>query len=106
MDWIILGLGFLVVTYLSLKGTVLEKYDGKNYAGKCPIPVWVLLVLGLLYIIPSIGVMFFIGYHIIFCICAIRKPDKHEQRYLLRLSKKNILHRILGAIIYFLNKEI
>lgn len=106
MSWIILGLVFLVVTYLSLKGTVLEEYSGKDKVDEYHVPMWVLLILGLLYIIPIFGIIGFIAYNIVFLIFALRKPAKYYNRIILRLSGKNILHRILGGVIYFLTKEI
>lgn len=106
MIWIILGLVFLVVTYLSLKGTIIEVYNGKNKIDEYYIPVWVLLVLGLFYIIPVFSIIVFIVYLIIFLMGAIRKPDYWDDRIIFRLSSKNILHRILRIVIHFLTKHI
>ena len=106
MSWIILGLVFLVVTYLSLKGTIIEEYSGRNYVGEYHIPIWVLLVLGLLYIVPVFGIILFIAYNIVFLIYAMRKPSKWDNRYILKLSSKNVLHKILAGVIHFLTKGI
>ena len=106
MSWIILGLVFLVVTYLSLKGTVIEEYAGKNYVGEVHIPLWMLLVLGLIYMIPIFGIIVFIAYNIIFFVYAAWKPKKYCDRLIFKLSDKNVLHRMLKWFINFLTKEI
>ena len=102
MVWIILGLVFLVVTYLSLKGTVIEEYEGRNYVGECHVPIWVLLVLGLLYIVPVFGIILFIAYNITFLIHAMWKPKKWSNRQILKLSN----NKILTSVIHFLTKDI
>lgn len=106
MSWIILGLVFLVVTYLSLKGTIIEEYAGRGYVGEYHVPIWVLLVLGLLYIVPLFGIIMFIAYNIAFLIHALWKPKKCSDRYILKLSNKNVLHKILTSVIHFLTKGI
>ena len=106
MGWIILGLVFLVVTYWSLKGTIFEAYSGRNKVDEYHVPVWFLLLLGLFYIVPIFGIVLFIAYNIAFLVFAIRKPSKWDCKVILKLSSKNILHRILGAIVHFLNREI
>ena len=106
MIWIILGLVFLVVTYLSLKGTVIEEYSGRDKVDEYHIPVWVLLMLGLLYIVPTLGIVIFVAYNITFLIFACRKPNVWDDKYILKLSNKNILHKILRGVINFLTKSI
>lgn len=106
MSWIILGLVFLVVTYLSLKGTVIEEYAGNNYVGERHVSLWMLLVVGLIYMIPIFGIIVFIAYNIMFFVHAAWKPERNCDRLIFKLSDKNILHRILKGIIYFLTKSI
>ena len=106
MVWIILGLVFLVVTYLSLKGTIIEEYAGKNYIGEVYIPVWMLLVTGLIYMIPVFGIIVFIAYNIMFFIHAAWGPKRYCNRLIFKLSDKNIFHKILSSVINFLTKSI
>lgn len=106
MIWIILGLVFLVVTYWSLKDTIIEEYAGRNYVGEVHIPVWMLLVAGLIYMIPIFGIIVFIAYNIMFFVHAAWKPKRYCDRLIFKLSDKNILHRILKSIIHFLTKSI
>lgn len=106
MSWIILGLVFLVVTYLLLKGTVIEEYNDKKYIDEYHLPRYVLLILGVLYIIPVLGIVVFIIYNIVFLVYATRKPKYYENRFILKLSDKNILHKILAGVIHFLTKGI
>ncbi len=106
MGWIILGLVFLVVTYLSLKGTVIEEYSGRDKVDEHHIPMGVLLVAGFLYIIPIMGIIVFIAYNIVFIAYATKKPHRCWSRTILKLSDKNRLHRILSSVINFLSKDI
>lgn len=106
MVWIILGLVFLVVTYFSLKGTVIEEYAGRSYVGEEHVPLWMLLVAGLIYMIPIFGIIVFIAYNIMFFIHAAWEPKRYCDRLIFKLSDKNILHRILKNIIHFLTKDI
>lgn len=106
MSWIILGLVFLAVTYLSLKGTVIEEYAGRNYVGERHVSLWMLLVAGLIYMIPIFGIIVFIAYNIMFLVHAAWEPKRYCGRLIFKLSDKNILHRILKSIIPFLTKSI
>lgn len=106
MSWIILGLVFLVVTYLSLKGTIIEEYGGEYKVDEYYVSVWMLLVLGLFYIIPALGILIFIAYNVVFAIYATREPVEWEHRYILKLSDKNVLHKLLIWVIHLLTKRI
>lgn len=106
MIWIILGLVFLAVTYLSLKGTVIEEYAGRDYVGEEHVPLWMLLMAGLIYMIPIFGIIVFIAYNIMFFVHAAWKPKRYCGRLVFKLSDKNILHKILKWFINFLTKEI
>lgn len=106
MGWIILGVVLLVLTYWSLKDTVLEDYNGLLKTEEYHVPVRVLLILGLLYIIPILGIISFIVYIVAFIVYASMEPERYEYTTVLRLSSKNMLHRILRAIGRVLNKTI
>lgn len=106
MIWIILGLMFLAVTYLSLKGTVIEEYAGRNYVGERHVSLWMLLVIGLIYMMPFFGIIVFIAYNIMFFVHAAWKPKRYCDRLIFKLSDKNILHKILKWFINFLTKDI
>ena len=106
MGWIILGIVFLVLTYWSLKGTVLEDYSGLLKIEEYHVPVWVLLTLSPLYVVPILGIISFIVYIVVFIVYASMEPKKYEYITVLRLSNKNMLHRILRTIGRVLNKPI
>lgn len=106
MGWIILGLVFLAVTYLSLKDTIIEEYSGRNKVDERYIPMWVLLVAGFLYIIPIMGIIVFIAYNVMFFVHAAWKPKRYCDRLIFKLSDKNVLHRTLKGITHFLTKSI
>lgn len=106
MGWIILGLVFLAVTYLSLKGTIIEYYFDEDLKDEYYVPIWLLIVLGLLYILPIVGIILFIIYIITFCVCTTWKPRMCRDRLIFKTSDKNVLHRILKGITHFLTKSI
>lgn len=64
MDWVILGLVLLVVTYWSLKGTIIAEYRYENRVDEHHVPVWILLIAFVIYCIPIMGILAFIAYHI------------------------------------------
>lgn len=106
MGWIILGIVFLAVTIWSLKGTTIAEYHYKNRVDEHHIPIWMLLLAFMVYCIPIIGIMGFIAYHIWFFILASRKPHNDYEYWIIELSSKNTLHRILGSIVAILTKTI
>lgn len=106
MGWIILGIVFLAVTVWSLKGTTIVEYRYKDKMDEHHVPVWALLIAFVLYCVPFIGILVFIAYHVWFIAFASTKPHYECEYYIMELSSKNILHRILGAIVRVLNKTI
>lgn len=106
MGWIILGIVFLAVTVWSLKGTTIVEYCYKDKVDEHHVPVWALLIAFVLYCVPFIGILVFIAYHVWFIVFAYTKPYNEREHYIMELSNKNILHRILGAIVRVLNKTI
>lgn len=106
MGWIILGIVFLVLTYWSLRDTVLEDYNGLLKTEEYHVPVWVLLTLSPLYVVPIFGIISFIVYIVAFIVYASMEPEKYKYTTVLRLSNKNMLHRILRTIGRVLNKPI
>lgn len=106
MGWIILGLIFLVVTIWSLKGTTIAEYYSKNRIDEHHVPIWVLFLAFLIYCIPGAGSIVFIAYLAGFFILANRKPHNGYEYWIIELSPKNTLHRILGCIATILTKTI
>lgn len=106
MGWIILGIVFLVVTIWSLRGTTFAEYHCKNRVDEHHVAVWMLIIAFIIYCIPIIGIMAFITYHIWFSILVSRKPHNSYEYFIIELSKKNVLHRILGTVVCYLTKEV
>ena len=106
MGWIILGIVFLAVTAWSLKGATIVEYHYKNRVSEQHVPVWVLLFAFAIYCIPIMGISAFIAYLIMFSAFVNSKPHDEYEYHIIELSNKNILHRILSAIVRVLNKTI
>ena len=116
MIWIILGIIFFIVTMWSLKGTTFVYYERQrvgvyyqNIAVKEQrVPIWVLIVIFLIYCVPGINLLAFIIYSIWFFILAARNPGKYHghEFWIIGLSSKNTLHKIVKTIGNFLMKPI
>ena len=106
MIWIILGIVFLVMTIWSLRGITIAEYHYKNRVDEYHVPVWILLIAFVIYCIPIMGILAFISYHIWFFALVSRKPHNDYEYWIIELSSKNTLHRILGAVVSVLNKTI
>lgn len=90
-----------------LRGATFVFYIGRDKRYEFYMPVWVLLIMYLLFLIPYIGVLFFIIWVVKFCICSFTKPhDSYYEYTLITLSEKNKLHRMFKAIYNFITKPI
>lgn len=106
MSWIILGILFLIITVWSLKGANIVEYNYKKIEKVHHVTVWKLIILFIIYCLPVIGIMAFVAYNILFFMMASTKIHNNWKYYIIELSNKNFLHRILGTVINILTKEI
>ena len=106
MGWIILGIIFFVITVWSLKGAVITKYFDKNRVDEYHGTMWVLLIACFIYCFPILNILVFVLYNVWFFLCVCRKPGYYGTYFIISLSQKNILHKILDATIRFLTKEL
>lgn len=106
MGWIILGIIFFIITVWSLKEAVIAKYSNTNRVAEQHVTMWMLLVACFIYCIPILNILGFVLYNVWFFLCACRRPGHYGTYFIISLSQKNILHKILDATIRFLTKEL
>lgn len=107
MSYIVLRIVFFLITFWMLKGTTFTSYYGKQAGNRFNMPLWALFIIYLLFMIPYIGVFFFIGWIIWFFIWSFTKPHGSYNEYILiTLSESNKLHKVLIAVYNLATKPI
>lgn len=107
MSWLVLGVIFTVITYLSWRGTVIAVYNSNDRVDEAEVPLYFGIIMTIFYFAPGFNIMLFLGYNIWFAYCALRKPKRYYGTYwILELSDKNVFHRIFKKVIGFLTKPI
>lgn len=107
MSWFVLSIVFLLITIWMLRGTTFTSYTGRYKEDEFNMPLWFLLIMYLLFLIPYAGVLFFITWVVWFCIWSSAKPHGSYNEYILiTLSEKNKLHKVFRAIYNFITKPI
>ena len=109
MIWIIVGVIFFIVTTWSLKGTTFVKYNDEKRVAESHVPIWILIIVFIVYCIPYISPFLFLVYIIWFLTLVVRKPiydDLFTEYTIIELSEKNALHRALISVGKFLIRTI
>lgn len=105
--WLILGTMFFIVTLWLLWGTSFDKYYGKNKVDEYHTPVWALLIIYIIYIAPILGIFAFLLFCILFSVYCNRKPSNIDSAYfILKVNRRNVLHRIVFFMGKLLTKTI
>jgi hypothetical protein len=107
VSWLVLGVIFTVITYLSWRGTVIAVYHYNDKVNEARVPLWFGIIIAIFYLLPVFNVILFIVYHIFFTFLASRKISNWKYRYrVIELSDKNVFHRIFKKVMRFLTKPI
>lgn len=112
MWWIIIAIIFTLITVYILKDTHVEIMRGglhtkllKEYYLK--LPIWALLLIVLVYLIPIVNIMVFTYFLIYYIIHAMRSPkDCYGETRVFSLNGNNWITKSLLAIKEILNKKI
>ena len=112
MWWIIIAVIFILITVYILKDThveiiktgcrnkLLEEYDLK-------LPIWALLLIVLVYLIPIVNIMVFIAFSVCYIIHTVGDlVDYGDKIYVFSLNGNNWVTKSLLAIKEILNKKI
>lgn len=107
MSWLVLSVILTVITYLSWRGTVIAVYNNINKVDEEEVPLYIGIIIVVLYFIPFLNIILFLGYNIWFACSALRKPKRCYDEYcILELNDKNVFHRIFKKVFKFLTKPI
>jgi hypothetical protein len=107
MSWLILGVIFTVITYLSWRGTVIAVYHYYDKVNEAMVPLWFGIIIAIFYLLPVFNIILFIAYHIFFTFLASRKISSWNYEYwVIELSDKNVFHKIFKKVMRFLAKPI
>lgn len=109
IDYIKLGVVFFIVTIWSLKGTTFYYYArGEGTCKQYRTPIWMILVLGLIYSFPVINIIVFIAYVVLLIAYSLVNPaDRYYYDvYCVRFSPKNVLYKAAVYLLKILTKTI
>lgn len=112
MWWIIIAIIFILITTYVLKDTHVKVYNGVYYAKlqeeyDLKLPVWALLLIVPVYLIPIVNIMafvFFLAYYIEHAVWDPREYD--DETHVFSLNGNNWVTKSLLAIKEILNKKI
>ena len=112
MWWIIIAIIFILTTVCVLKDTHVKVYDSDYYAElqeeyDLKLPVWALLLIVLVYLIPSVNSETFISFVLFYIVDAQWHPTECDgETHVFSLNGNNWVTKSLLAIKEILNKKI
>lgn len=112
MWWIIIDVIFILITTYLLKDTHVEIIRG-GYHTKLleeydlELPIWALLLIVLVYLIPLINIAVFISFLVYYIVHVVRNPEGcYGEIRVFSLNGNNWVTKSLLAIKEILNKKI
>ena len=108
MFWIIIGIFLTIIIVGILKDTHCVCYYGLKVEEEfdIKIPMWVLIIILLLELIPSFNIMLFIVFIIVYIVKSCGKPDRYGERCLFRLRGETYVGKVLVIVKNFLNIKV
>lgn len=113
MWWIIIAVVFILITIYLLKDTHVEVYYERGYRTKLleeydlELPIWALLFIVLVYLIPLINIAVFISFLVYYIVHVVRNPEGcYGEIRVFSLNGNNWVTKSLLAIKEILNKKI
>ena len=111
--WWIISIIFILVTICVLKDTHIKVYYNYYYKNECAyeydykLPIWALLLIVLIYLIPVVNIVVFISFSICYIIHTVGDlVDYGDKIYVLSLNGNNWVTKSLLAIKEILNKKL
>lgn len=113
MWWIIISIIFILITICVLKDTHIKVYyhyyrddeHADEYDYK--LPIWALLLIVLIYLIPVVNIVVFVSFSICYIIHTVGDLiDYGDKIYVLSLNGNNWVTKSLLAIKEILNKKL
>ena len=111
--WWIIGIIFILITICVLKDTHIKVYYHHYYKKECAdeydykLPIWALLLIVLIYLIPVVNIVVFVSFSICYIIHTVGDlVDYGDKIYVLSLNGNNWVTKSLLAIKEILNKKL
>lgn len=111
--WWIIGIIFILITICVLKDTHIKVYYNYYYKKECAyeydykLPIWALLLIVLIYLIPIVNIVVFISFSVCYIIHTVGDlVDYGDKIYVLSLNGNNWVTKSLLAIKGILNKKL
>ena len=111
--WWIIGIIFILITICVLKDTHIKVYYNYYYKKECAyeydykLPIWALLLIVLIYLIPIVNIVVFISFSVCYIIHTVGDlVDYGDKIYVLSLNGNNWVTKGLLAIKGVLNKKL
>lgn len=111
--WWIISIIFILITICVLKDTHIKVYYNyyykkeRAYEYDYKLPIWALLLIVLIYLIPIVNIVVFISFSICYIIHTVGDlVDYGDKIYVLSLNGNNWVTKSLLAIKEILNKKL
>lgn len=111
--WWIIGIIFILITICVLKDTHIKVYYNYYYKKECAyeydykLPIWALLLIVLIYLIPIVNIVVFVSFSICYIIHTVGDlVDYGDKIYVFSLNGNNWVTKGLLAIKGVLNKKL
>lgn len=106
MVWLIIGVILTIIIVGILKNTHAKCYDGLKAVEEFDIavPLWMLAIILILELIPFLNIVLFIAFVIWYIIKSSGKPDRYEDKYILR--GETYVGQAIKVVRNFLNIKI
>lgn len=111
--WWIIGIIFILITICVLKDTHIKVYYNYYYKKECAyeydykLPIWALLLIVLIYLIPIANIVVFVSFFICYIIYTVGDlVDYGDKIYVFSLNGNNWVTKSLLAIKGVLNKKL
>ena len=108
MFWIIIGIFLTIIIVGILKDTHCVCYYGLEVDEEfdIKIPMWVLISLLLLELVPFFNIVLFVVFITWYIVKSCGKPDRYEDKCLFRLRGETYVGQVLVIIKNFLNIKV
>lgn len=108
MIWSLIGIFLTIIIVGILKDTHCVCYDGlkANEEFDIKIPLWLLIIILLIELIPFFNIVLFIAFIIWYIIKSYGKPDRFYDKCLFSLRGETYVGQVLVIIKNFLNIKV
>lgn len=108
MIWSLIGIFLTIIIVGVLKDTHCVCYDGliAKEEFDIKIPLWVLIIILLIELIPFFNIVLFIAFIIWYIIRSCGEPDRFYDKYIFSLRGETYVGQVLVIIKNFLNIKV